>query len=276
MIVVLVLMLGAQTQEAPQAKEIDAAISRLSDPDAAEREKAQSQLAGLAKNLQYALAALEKARASAEPEVAVRAADSRKALIGSLLKMTVSEGAEAEAADELVSAARRYAAKLHDLGRLEVPDAISAACVSILHADYTLGPNMAQDVPRFEAWAAQLEEKKRTKDAGAEQLYQRILRHYEALRARMWLGDPYWLNRIDAVKARAEQAHGGAARVTESARAIRASLDEPSRTRYEGQEILRELHKMRFRPEFFQDAHVSEMDTILKEAEQKVRELPEK
>jgi tetratricopeptide (TPR) repeat protein len=88
-------------QEAPHAKEIDRLVDGLSAADAESREKAEKAIVALAKDLEHALAALDRAKASADPELSGRADRTRKALVEALGKLAPATSVPEDLAKEI-------------------------------------------------------------------------------------------------------------------------------------------------------------------------------
>ncbi len=77
----------AQKQDAPHAKEIDKLVERLGGNDVEDRDKAEKELVDLAKDIEHALAALEKARKSGDAELSSRAGRAVKSLRDAIAKL---------------------------------------------------------------------------------------------------------------------------------------------------------------------------------------------
>jgi hypothetical protein len=105
----------------------------------------------------------------------------------------------------------------------------------------------------------------------AEQIYQRFLRQYEALR-KLCAGDPVKLNQLDGYKAKAEQVYGGAERLVKRARALLEGIEDYYNALNDKgvEENLKQIKELRAKREFFQDERVVEMDRIIRAAEQKL------
>lgn len=73
--------------DAPRAREIDQWVEKLSDRDPEAREKAEKQFESLVKDLEYAVAALQKARDSSDAELKARAERVTKALTDAAAKV---------------------------------------------------------------------------------------------------------------------------------------------------------------------------------------------
>ncbi len=77
----------AQKQDAPHAKEIDKLVERLGGNDVGDRDKAEKELVALAKDIEHALASLEKARKSGDAELASRAERAVKSLRDAIARL---------------------------------------------------------------------------------------------------------------------------------------------------------------------------------------------
>lgn len=116
-----------------------------------------------------------------------------------------------------------------------------------------------------------LEQAVRGNSPRAEQIYQRFLRQYEALR-KLCAGDPVKLNQLDGYKAKAEQVYGGAERLVKRARALLEGIEDFYNALNDKgvEENLKQIKELRSKREFFQDERVVEMDRIIRTAEQKL------
>ena len=88
-------------QEAPHAKEIDGLVDGLSNRDPEKRDASEKAIVALAKDLEHALAALEKAKVSADPELSGRAERTRKALVDALSKLGTAPAIPVHLAKEI-------------------------------------------------------------------------------------------------------------------------------------------------------------------------------
>jgi hypothetical protein len=223
----------------PGSGEIGQCVVRLQAPGPAAR-AAEARLAAIARHFSRLQAALKAGSASPDAEVRVRT-------------------------ERIASATRSM------MWEFEPVDYAAQARELRARADHA------------ENYRAMLKEAEETLDlleksrASRERYYQRLLAYYAAMR-RCCAGDPWFLNRLDDLKVRAERAHGGAEKLVARARVALGGVAEACADgdirRAESHLIA--IKELRSRREFFQDERVVEMDKIIREAEKRLAEARKK
>jgi hypothetical protein len=128
-----ILALALLVQDAPRAKEIDAAVAALAHKDIAERDKAEKQLLGIAGDAARALAALDRLRESEDEELKGRAARVREAIAERLKEAAALPGAVRAAIGAIRSAWLK-----REYGNVEegIKKAFAAVDVEVTYAHY--------------------------------------------------------------------------------------------------------------------------------------------
>lgn len=101
-------------QDAPRAKEIDQLVDRLGHNDVEERDKAEKAIVALARDLEHAFAALEKARASNDTELKLRAERAANALIDELGRIRTAALARLRPPKEVLARSREDLDRLNE------------------------------------------------------------------------------------------------------------------------------------------------------------------